>query len=278
MMNLKSPREIAGMAKSGAILAGVHKMLRTTLHDGMDTMDIENIVDKFITDHGATASEKGVDGYLYATCISINDEVAHATPRKGLKIHNGDLVKVDMCVNWHGYQSDSAWSYVIGGESHSNARIDKLMAVTRKAMYLGIDQAQAGNRTGDIGWAIQNYVENQNHFGVVRDLIGHGIGPSVHEDGPDIYHYGTAHKGPRLIPGMVITIEPMVNEGTWEIATKVVKKTGWEYYVSADGTLSAQYEHTLAITKDGPKILTSQDPEFDAKYLLTPEEMDFPDL
>jgi methionyl aminopeptidase len=277
LISLKSPREIAGMAKSGAILAGVHKMLRPKLHDGMDTWEIEKLADDYITAHDAIASEKGVDGYLYATCISINDEVAHATPRKGLKIHNGDLVKIDMCVSWHGYQSDSAWSYVIGGEEHSNPDIDHLMKVTHEALYLGIEQAQAGNRTGDIGWAIQDYVENKHHMGDVRDLIGHGIGPSVHEE-PDIYHYGNPHRGLRLKPGMVITIEPMITLGTWELATKYVPETGWEYYTTADGSLSAQYEHTLAITDHGPKILTSQDPEFDAKYLLTPDELNFTDL
>lgn len=273
MITLKSPREIAGMAKSGAILAGVHIMLRDKLHVGMDTWDIEKMVDKYITDHGATASEKGVDGYLYATCISINDEVAHAVPRKGLKLKNHDLLKVDMCVNWHGYQSDSAWSYVIG---ESNHEIDHLMHITHEAMYRGIEQAVPGNRVGDIGFAIQDYVENQHGMGVVRDLIGHGIGPSVHEL-PDIYHYGTPHEGFRLKAGMVITIEPMVNQGTWEIATKYMPN-GWEYYVSADHSLSCQYEHTLAITNDGPKILTSQDPEFDKKYLLTPDELNYPDL
>lgn len=274
-MNLKSPREIAGMAKSGAILAGVHQMLKPKLHDGMDTWEIEQLADDYITAHDAIASEKGVDGYLYATCISINDEVAHATPRKGLKIHNGDVVKIDMCVSWHGYQSDSAWTYVIGDKM--TAAQDQLLKVTHAALYRGIEQAQVGNRVGDIGWAIQDYVENQHHMGDVRDLIGHGIGPSVHED-PEIYHYGNPHHGLRLKPGMVITIEPMVTLGTWELTTNYIPETGWEYYSTADGSLSAQYEHTLAITKNGPKILTSQDPIFDAKYLLSPDELNFTDL
>ena len=273
LITLKSPREIAGMAKSGAILAGVHHLLQRQLHVGMDTWDIERLVDDYITAHDAIASEKGVDGYKYATCISLNDEVAHAVPRKGLKLKNHDLLKVDLCVSWHGYQSDSAWSYVIGD---STPAIDHLMDVAHKALYLGIEQARVGNRIGDIGNAIEGFVETENHMGDVRELIGHGIGPSVHE-APDVEAYGLPHTGLRLRAGMVITIEPMVNLGTWELATQVMPD-GWEYYTSADHSLSAQYEHTLAITKNGPKILTSQDAEFDAKYLLTPEECNFTDL
>lgn len=261
------------MAKSGAILAGVHHLLQRQLHVGMDTWDIERLVDDYITAHDAIASEKGVDGYKYATCISLNDEVAHAVPRKGLKLKNHDLLKVDLCVSWHGYQSDSAWSYVIGD---STPAIDHLMDVAHKALYLGIEQARVGNRIGDIGNAIEGFVETENHMGDVRELIGHGIGPSVHE-APDVEAYGLPHTGLRLRAGMVITIEPMVNLGTWELATQVMPD-GWEYYTSADHSLSAQYEHTLAITKNGPKILTSQDAEFDAKYLLTPEECNFTDL
>lgn len=265
LITLKSKREIKGMQHSGAILAGAHLMLRDKLHVGMDTWEIEQLVGQYIQDHDAIASEKGVDGYKYSTCISINDEVAHATPRKGLKLKNHDVVKVDFCVSWHGYQSDSAWTYVVGD---STPEIDKLLAVTHKALYLGIEQAQVGNRVGDIEHAIEEYVETKHHMGDVRELIGHGIGPSVHE-APDIYHYGMPHQGLRLKAGMVITIEPMVNAGgSWEIDTKVVPETGWEYYLSGDRSLSAQFEHTLAITNDGPKILTSQDPIGDKKYLL----------
>ncbi len=264
MITLKSNREISGMAHSGQILAGAHLALRDKIHVGMDTWEIEEIVNQYILDHDATPSEKGFEGYKYATCISINNEVAHATPRKGLKLKNHDIVTVDFCVNWHGYESDSAWTYVVG---ESTPEIDHLMDVTLKALYFGIDQAQVGNRLGDIGFAIQDFVENKNHMGDVRDLIGHGIGPTMHEE-PNVFHYGVPHKGLRLKAGMVITIEPMVNAGgDWEIRTEVVPETGWEYYVSADDSLSAQYEHTLAITNDGPKILTSQDPIMDAKYL-----------
>ncbi|KRN28344.1 methionine aminopeptidase [Lactobacillus selangorensis] len=266
MITLKSPREIEGMAKSGAVLAGVHKGLRTIIKPGISTWEIEEFARHYIESHGATASEIGFDGYKYATCVAVNDEVAHAIPRKDLILNNGDIVKVDMCVNKDGYESDSCWSYAVG---EAAPEVVDLMNVCHDALYLGIDQATVGNRIGDIGAAIQDYVEVQHHMGDVRELIGHGIQPSIHED-PAVPAYGEAGHGLRLKEGMTITIEPMVNLGTWKIATKIVPNDpdNWEYYVSADGTMSAQYEHTLVVTNDGPKILTSQGDPIDEKYLL----------
>ncbi|MGL5898999.1 MAG: type I methionyl aminopeptidase [Lactobacillaceae bacterium] len=264
MITIKSPREIAGMAKSGKILAGVHRNLRNIIKPGISTWDIEEFANKYIHEHGATPSQIGFDGYKYATCISVNDEVAHAIPRRKLLLKSGDVVKVDMCVEFEGYQSDSCWCYGVGKISPLH---QELMRVTKKSLYLGIAQAQIGNRIGDIGAVIQRYTENKHHFGDVRDLIGHGIQPSIHEE-PAVPHYGEPGQGIRLREGMTITIEPMINTGTWEIRAKQVPKEDWSYYVTQDGSFSAQYEHTLAITKDGPKILTSQgDPE-DEPYLL----------
>lgn len=262
MITLKSAREIEGMRKSGALLAQTHIGLRDIIKPGISSFEIEKFADKFITDHGGHPSEKGFEGYRYATCVCVNDEVAHAEPRHGLILKNGDIVKVDMTVELDGYQSDSCWCYAVGEIAPEKKH---LMEVTKKALYLGIDQAQVGNRLGDIGYAIQHYVEDQEHMGDVRDLIGHGIQPTMHE-APNVPHYGEPGKGLRLKEGMTITIEPMVNLGTWEITSKFTDNN-WEYFVSADGTPSAQYEHTLAITKDGPKILTSQDPVGDQKYL-----------
>jgi len=264
LITIKSAREIEKMAASGAVLAGVHKGLRDIIKPGISSWEIERFANRYIAEHGATPSAKGFEGYKYATCVSVNDEVAHAIPRKELILKNGDIVKVDMTVNLDGFESDSCWSYAVGEVSDD---VKHLMDVTKKALYLGIDQATVGNRIGDIGHAIQDFVENKNHMGDVRELIGHGIQPTMHEQ-PNVPHYGEAGHGLRLREGMTITIEPMVNLGTWEIASKMVPDDSWEYYVSADGSMSAQYEHTLVITKDGPKILTSQDPEFDAKYLL----------
>ncbi|BDR56332.1 type I methionyl aminopeptidase [Xylocopilactobacillus apis] len=264
MITIKSPREIEGMAKSGHILAGVHRHLRNIIKPGISTWEIEEFAKKYIEDHGAIPSQIGFDGYKYATCISVNDEVAHGIPRRHLFLKNGDIVKVDMCVEYEGYQSDSCWSYGVGEISSLH---QELLEVTKKSLYMGIEKSVIGNRIGDIGSVIQRFTEKEHHFGDVRDLIGHGIQPSIHEE-PAVPHYGEPGQGIRLREGMTITIEPMINTGTWQIKSKEVQADDWTYYVSQDGSYSAQFEHTIAITKDGPKILTSQgDPE-DEPYLI----------
>lgn len=260
MISLKSPREIEEMRKSGAILAGMHLALRNIIKPGISSWEIEEFGRNYIESHGAVAAQIGFEGYKYATCVSINDEICHGFPRKKVILHDGDLVKVDTVVDLDGAFSDSCWSYAVGTPSDE---VKQLMAVTHKALYLGIDQCVIGNRIGDIGAAIQDYTENQMGYGDVREFIGHGIGPTMHED-PMVPHYGEAGHGLRLKEGMTITVEPMINTGTWKADTS--DPNGW-LAKTADGGLSCQYEHTLAITKDGPKILTSQDPEFDAKYL-----------
>lgn len=261
MITLKSPREIKEMQKSGQILAGMHIGLRDIIKPGISSWEIEKFARKYFKEHDAIAEQIGFEGYKYATCVSVNDEICHGFPRKNLILKDGDLVKVDTVVNYHGAMSDSCWSYVVG---KSTPEIDRLMEVTKNALYLGIEQAQVGNRIGDIGAAIQHYVEDENGYGDVREFIGHGIGPTMHES-PNVPHYGEAGQGVRLKEGMTITIEPMVNIGGWE--AEMDDPSGWTAR-TADGSLSCQYEHTIAITKDGPKILTSQDPERDKKYLL----------
>lgn len=265
MITLKSEREIEGMRESGKILAGVHLGLRDMIKPGISAYSIEEFANDYIVSNGATPSEKGFEGYKYATCIDVNDEVAHGTPRKDLILKEGDVVKVDMTVNYKGYESDSCWSYGVGSVSQETS---DLMEVTKKSLYLGIAQSIEGNRLGDIGYAIQHYTEDEHGYGDVRDLCGHGIGPTMHEE-PDVLHYGEPGKGLRLKNGMTITIEPMINEGTWEIVDRSLKDPNddWIYYASADGSWSAQYEHTLAITENGPEILTSQDAAEDAKYM-----------
>ncbi len=265
MITLKSEREIEGMRESGKILAGVHLGLRDIIKPGISAYSIEEFANDYIVSHGATPSEKGFEGYKYATCVDVNDEVAHGTPRRDLILHEGDLVKVDMTVSYKGYQSDSCWSYAVGKVSKKTA---DLMEVTKKALYLGIAQSVEGNRLGDIGYAIQHFTEDEHGYGDVRDLCGHGIQPTMHEQ-PDVLHYGEPGKGLRLKNGMTLTVEPMINEGTWEIVDRSLKDPNddWIYYASADGSWSAQYEHTFAITENGPVILTSQDAEEDAKYM-----------
>ncbi|WP_086350451.1 type I methionyl aminopeptidase [Candidatus Enterococcus clewellii] len=251
MITLKSAREIEMMNESGELLADVHRHLRDFIKPGISSWDIEVFVKDFIEKNGGIAAQIGYEGYKYATCCSINDEICHGFPRKKL-LKSGDLIKVDMCIDFKGAMSDSCWSYVVG---ESTPELDHLMEVTRKALYIGIEQAQVGNRIGDIGHAIQTYVEGEG-LSVVRDFVGHGIGPTIHES-PSVPHYGEAGKGLRLKEGMVITIEPMVNTGTWRMK---MDPNGWTAYTQ-DGGLSCQFEHTLAITKEGPQILTSQGEE-----------------
>lgn len=251
MITLKSEREIVKMKESGALLADVHKQLRTFIKPGITSWDIEVFVRQYIESHGGVAAQIGFEGYEYATCCSINDEICHGFPRKET-LQAGDLIKVDMCIDLNGAISDSCWSYEVGETSEATSR---LMEVTKKALYLGIEQAQVGNRVGDIGYAIQTYVEAEG-YSVVRDFIAHGIGPTIHEE-PFFAHYGEQGKGARLKEGMTITIEPMVNSGSWKMQ---MEPNGWTAR-TRDGSLSCQYEHSIAITKAGPIILTSQGKE-----------------
>lgn len=249
MIVLKSAREIENMKAAGRLLASVHKELRKLIKPGITTWEIDQFVEDYLKKHGATPQQKGYRNYQYATCASINDEVCHGFPRREA-LNDGDIVTIDMVVNLNGALADSAWSYAVGNISEQSQR---LLEVTKEALYRGIAASVPGNRVGDIGHAIQSYVEGEG-FSVVREFIGHGIGSVIHEK-PDIPHYGLPGKGPRLKEGMVFTIEPMVNVGEWK--TKM-DDNGWTAR-TVDGKLSAQYEHTIAITKDGPVILTEQD-------------------
>ncbi|WP_078553712.1 type I methionyl aminopeptidase [Bacillus alkalicellulosilyticus] len=248
MLNLKSDREIKQMHAAGRLLASCHKELAKRIKPGMSTLEIDKLVETYLLKNGATPEQKGFHGYQYATCASINDEICHGFPRK-TPLKKGDLVTIDIVVNLNGALADSAWTYAVGNISEKQKR---LMEVTKKALYIGIEQAYPGNRLGDIGYAIQSFVE-QEGFSVVREFTGHGIGPTIHEE-PAIFHFGTPGTGMRLKEGMVITIEPMVNEGVW---FSIKDDNGWTAR-TADGKLSVQYEHTLAITKEGPLILTEQ--------------------
>lgn len=248
MITLKSEREIALMHEAGKLLAATHKEIAKMIKPGITPMEIERFVEKYLADHGATPEQKGYQGYQFATCASVNDEICHGFPTtKPLK--DGDIVTIDMVVNLNGGLADSAWTYAVGEVSEETAR---LLEVTKNAMYKGIEQAKAGNRLGDIGHAIQSYAEGE-HYSVVRDFTGHGIGKTMHEE-PTVLHYGKPGKGLRLKAGMVITIEPMINQGTWQMK---MDKNGWTAR-TVDGKLSAQYEHTLVITEDEPIILTAQ--------------------
>jgi methionine aminopeptidase, type I len=249
LITRKSRREIDEMKKSGELLASIHEQLRGFIKPGITGYDIDQFVEKIITDNGGIPAQIGYQGYEYATCVSVNDEICHGFPtEKPLK--DGDLIKVDMVIDLDGAYSDSAWAYVVG---EATEEVQDLMDVTREALYKGIEAAKVGNRIGDIGAAIQNYVEPKG-YSVVREFVGHGIGPTMHEE-PSVPHYGTAGKGKRLKEGMTLTIEPMINTGTWK---SKMDDNGWTARTE-DGGLSCQYEHTIAITKDGPEILTKQE-------------------
>ena len=248
MLTLKSNREIEQMTESGRILASIHEQLRERIKPGVRTRDIDQFVQQQIESHGAVAAQIGYQGYEYATCISVNDEICHGFP-SNYRLKEGDVVKVDFCVDLNGAISDSCWCYAVGEVSPEH---QALMEVTKECLYRGIEQAVVGNRIGDIGHAIQEYAESKG-FGVVRDFIGHGIGPTIHEE-PQVPHYGLAGKGLRLKEGMTITIEPMITTGTWKMK---MDPNGWTAR-TRDGGYCAQYEHSIAITADGPIIMTEQ--------------------
>lgn len=251
MITRKSKREIAQMQKAADLLVLTHKEIAKMIKPGMTTMEIEQFVDDFLKKHGATPEQKGYQGYKYATCASINDEICHGFPRHE-PLKDGDIVTIDMVVNLNGGLADSAWTYAVGEVDDQGKR---LMEVTKTSLYKGIEQARHGNRLGDIGHAIQTYAEKEG-FSVVRDFTGHGIGPTIHES-PYVPHYGEKGKGLRLKEGMTITIEPMLNEGDWK---SKMDANGWTAR-TVDKGRSAQYEHTIVITKGDPIILTEQDRE-----------------
>lgn len=246
MIIIKTREEIMKMKMAGEILAACHRELEAFIKPGIATMDIDKYVENFMKENGVTAEQKGYHGYPYATCTSVNDVICHGFP-SDMVLADGDIITVDMVVNLDGWLADSAWSYSVGNISEQS---QKLLDVTKESLFKGIEQAVVGNRIGDISHAIQVYAEAQG-FSVVRDFIGHGIGQKMHEE-PQVPHYGPPNRGTRLKEGMVLTIEPMLNTGTYR--TKI-DADGWTAR-TFDGGLSAQYEHTLAILEEGPLILT----------------------
>ena len=248
MIIIKTEKEIEKMRKAGGILANCHKEISKIIKPGITTLEIDEFVEKFLKEQGATPEQKGYEGYPFATCASVNDEICHGFPRKE-SLKDGDIVTIDMVVNLDGWLADSAWSYAVGNISDE---AKKLLKVTKESLYKGIEKAVIGNRLGDISHAVQSHVESQG-FSVVRDFVGHGIGRSMHED-PQVPHFGRPGRGLRLVEGMVLTIEPMVNVGKYYCQ---IDDNEWTAR-TIDGKLSAQYEHTIAITKDGPIIITEQ--------------------
>ena len=249
MIQLKSQREIEIMAAGGRILAETVKLMERSVKPGMSTADLDAIAEDFIRSHpGAVPSFKGLYNFPASICSSINNEIVHGIPSRKRTLNEGDIVSIDVGVQYEGYHTDSATTVAVGQVSEESAR---LLKVTREALDAGVRAARAGNHLGDIGAAVQEVVERAG-FSVVRDLVGHGIGTGFHEE-PQVPNYGKPKRGIRLAPGLTIAIEPMVNIGKPGIRTMPDKWT----VVTLDGTRSAHFEHTVAITENGPRILTA---------------------
>ena len=249
MITIKSKREIELLEKAGHIVYLTHKYLEPLVKPGISTEELNRLGEEFIISQGATPSFKGYEGFPYALCISVNDEVVHGFPSKR-KLKDGDIVSIDIGACYKGYHGDSAWSYKVGSITDEDKY---LLEHTEKALYEGIKQVKPGNHIGDISNAIEVYATAHN-LGIVKELVGHGVGTTVHED-PEVPNYGMAGKGPRLREGMVIAIEPMLTLGSPDI---YVDSNDWTV-ITDDGSRSGHYEHTVAVTSDGVKILTGDD-------------------
>jgi len=250
MITLKSPREIDTMAAAGHIVAETLALMQRTVRPGLSTKDLDTQAEAFIRSHpGARPSFKGLYDFPATLCTSINAEVVHGIPSARRILKEGDLISVDVGVQLEGLHADSAATFPVGKVSDAAVR---LLQVTQDALAAGIAQAKAGNHVGDIGHAVQQVAESAG-FSVVREMVGHGIGSSFHEE-PQVPNFGKPKRGARLVPGMTIAIEPMVNVGGAEIRTLPDKWT----VVTVDGSLSAHFEHTVAIASEGeaPRVLT----------------------
>ncbi len=248
MVTLKSPREIDTMARAGRVVAGVLRLMRERVRPGLTTEDLDAMAEEFIRSHeGATPSFKGLYDFPKSLCVSLNEEIVHGIPSPKRVLREGNLVSVDVGVCIGGLHADSATTLPVGEVS---PEAERLLAVTQEALRAGIGAARVGGHIGDIGHAVQQVAESAG-FGVVRELVGHGIGTRFHED-PQVPNYGAPRRGTRLLEGMTIAIEPMITAGDPAIRTLPDKWT----VVTADGSLSAHFEHTVALTKDGPRVLT----------------------
>lgn len=249
MIHLKSLQDIEMMARGGAVIGALFQEVSLRVRDGISTGDLDTFCEDFIRSHqGATPAFKGLYGFPRAVCISVNEEIVHGIPREDRTLRDGDIVSVDVGVKLDGWYSDSARTFAVG-ELDEETRT--LLEVTEDALHQAVDAARAGGHVGDIGAAVVACVADRP-MGIIRDLVGHGIGKELHEE-PQVPNLGRAGYGPILREGMVLAIEPMISLGTDQIRTL---DDGWTV-VTADGTRSAHFEHTVAITGDGPRVLTA---------------------
>lgn len=247
MLILKTDREIDIMKSAGRIASKALKLAGEAVEPGVSTLEIDNIVRKYIESQGARPSFFNYGGFPASACISVNNVVIHGIPSRDSIIKSGDVVSIDVGAFFEGFHGDNAATFACGEISQE---AQNLLDATRESLYEGINMARVGNRIGDIANAVQRYVEARS-YSVVRDFVGHGVGAKLHEE-PSVPNYGTPGRGVRLLSGMTIAIEPMINAGTYEVE---VLDDEWTT-VTADGKLSAHFEHTIAITPDGPLILT----------------------
>ncbi|EJR55141.1 methionine aminopeptidase [Bacillus cereus VD115] len=247
MIICKTPREIEIMREAGRIVALTHQELKQHITPGITTKELDQIAEKTIQKYGATPSFKGYNGFPGSICASVNEELVHGIPGKR-KLEEGDIISIDIGAKYNGYHGDSAWTYPVGNISES---VQKLLDVTEKSLYLGLEQVKPGERLSNISHAVQTHAE-ENGFSIVREYVGHGIGQDLHED-PQIPHYGPPNRGPRLKSGMVICVEPMVNQGRRYVKTL---SDDWTV-VTVDGKWCAHFEHTIALTEAGYEILTT---------------------
>jgi methionyl aminopeptidase len=246
---LKSPQEVAKMRRAGRIVSATIEEVTGAVKPGMTTAELDAVAEKRIRDEGATPSFLGYRGFPASICASVNEEVVHGIPGTR-QLAEGDILSLDFGAIWEGYHADAAVTVFVG--EPPSAEAEKLVRVTEEALEAGISQVRAGNRLSDISHAVEQVVEGAG-FSVVREYVGHGVGRNLHED-PQIPNYGPPGRGPELKTGLVIAIEPMVNMGGWE--TRVLQDD-WTV-VTSDGSLSAHFEHTIAVTDEGPEVLTAR--------------------
>ena len=251
-ISVKTAAEIEIMRQANRIVAGVLSLLQKNMKAGLTTMQMDKWAEEYCRDHGAEPAFKGYRGFPGSLCISINEQVVHGIPSTKVKVREGDIVSVDFGTRYKGFYGDSAVTIPVGRISEENER---LLAVTREALERGINQVRVGNRISDISRAVQEYAEKHG-FSVVRQFVGHGIGTSLHE-GPEVPNYVQKQASPRVLDGMVVAIEPMINAGTHKVK---VLKDGWTV-ITADRKPSAHFEHSVAATPDGPLVLSRRDEE-----------------
>ena len=250
MIVIKTAREIRQMQDACKLSARALRLAGEAIEPGVSTLEIDTLVRKFIEEQGATPSFLGYGGFPASTCISVNNVVIHGIPSKKTILKEGDIVSVDVGAFLNGYHGDNAYTFACGDISKE---AQALLDATKESLYEGIKMAVAGNRVGDISAAVQEYTEARS-YSVVRDFVGHGVGAKLHEE-PSVPNFGTPHRGARLIPGMTLAIEPMINMGSYDVE---VLEDDWTV-VTVDGKLSAHFEHTIAVTPDGPMIMTLPD-------------------